>query len=143
MPPPWIYSPKEAQYIYREGRVSLTGPNVTSVPASLVFNIPRNNVGVIREINLNINDMVAATVVTWSLRFNDGPVQGFDNLTLFPRIAASVSATFPPESTLINAPDGAKIDIQITLVSATSHLIGATFRGWFYSKEVAYRYGFF
>lgn len=139
--PPEFFPPPGSRYIYGEGRATIAGPNTTTVIAGLTVQVPRNAVGVIREINLNINDMLVTTDVRWRFTLSGQLVQGYD-LTLFPRLAASVSASFSPESVSIPFPDGALIQFPITVVDAGSYLVGASYRGWFFSKQTAKEYGY-
>lgn len=139
---PWaIYPPPDALDFSRA--VSFTpgaGP-VTVTPAGLQVQLDRGYVAVVRDITLIINDMLATTDVVFRLRVNQGPVQGWEALTILPRVAGSVSRGNLPESTVIRIPDGALIDWQIVVNDAGVYRIGVDYHGWSVSKKTADRYG--
>ena len=105
------------------------------------FTIPRGSVGVIRSINFNINNMLATTVVAIALTLNQGVASGW-SYNIFPRAAASLSVAFGPEETFIKVPDGSLVGFLVTLTDAGTYLIGGTFHGWHFSKNLAEEYGF-
>lgn len=136
--PPRYVQPREGRAIYQEAQVTL-GPGPANATVA-VFTLPVNAVGVLRELLLNINNTVATTDVRWTLLFNDGPVTGYTNLTIFPRAAASVSSSFPAESTFIDVPDRGKIAVRINVLDGGTYQVGVSYRGWFWPKSVEARY---
>lgn len=140
--PPDIYPPPGAQHFTAEGTLSGATIATTTAPGAVLasFQIPPNEVAVVRDVTLSINSMLASTDVRWRLRFNGSLVSGWNDLTIFPRAAASVVATFPPESTLIEVPDGALTEMLVQVVDAGTYFVGATFHGWHYGKSVKTRY---
>lgn len=140
--PPWVYPPPGARYFYPTSNVTLgAGPLVQELPAT-VYQVQTNNVGVIREINLNVNNLLATSNITFRLLFNGAPVQGYDGMFVFPRAVASFSSTFDANSTMVFVPDGARISIQVQVVDAVAYQVGASYRGWYYSKAIAEQYGY-
>ncbi len=140
--PPWVFPPGNAgRYIFEEDVVNLgPGPVVSTELAGTIFNVPQQNVAVIREINLNVNNLLTTSNIVFRLLFNSGPVEGYDDMRVFPRAASSVSIAFPAESTIIHVPEGARISLAVEILDAGSYQLGASHRGWFYSKDVAKRY---
>lgn len=136
--PPRYVQPPEGKAIYSEAQVTL-GPGPANAEVA-VFTLPVNTVGILRELLLNVNNMFVTTNVRWTLLFNQGPVFGYTNLTIFPRSAASVSSSFIAESTFIDVPDRCRISVRINVVDGGTYQLGVTFRGWFWSKSVQARY---
>lgn len=133
--PPEIYPPKEAQSFNVVGTAALgPGPTALTLIAGPLV-LPTNMVGVVREITLVVNNLLTTSLVTFSLRFNQGPVPGFDNLFIAPRAAASVSVSYPPESVLQRVGDGTTIDIAAVVADGGTYQMTATFRGWWYPKD--------
>ncbi len=135
--PPEVYPPPDAAYFSGDGNAT----GVTSAANVLVAaeNIPTQTVAVIREFTINVNDMLTSTDIRWRLRQNNSPISGWDK-TLFPRIAASVGGNFPPELTMVRIIDGGLIDVEIQVNDAGTYQVGASYSGWFFSKETAERY---
>lgn len=133
--PPEIYPTKDAQSFNVVGTATL-GPGpvpLTVVAGPLV--LPTNMVAVVREITLVVNALLTTSLITFSLRFNQGPVPGFDNLFIAPRAAASVASSYPPDSVLQRVGDGTTIDIAAVVADAGTYQMTATFRGWWYPKD--------
>ena len=114
-----------------------------STPASsaIVAACPQNSIGYIRSIQFDINDVVATTLVTFSLLFNEAPVPGWNNIRVFPRVASSVSISYGPEETFIRVPDGQTIALRVTVTDANTYVVGALYHGWHFSKSLAGDYG--
>ncbi len=139
--PPQFSPPRGALDFQATGRGTVAGPNTTTVVPNVSFSIPQNAVGIIRSLEFDINAVTVLTDVTWSLLFNESPVPGWSNISLFPRAASSIAVSYGPEETFIWVPDGQTIQIQVTVVDAASYLIGALFHGWHFSKTIAAEYG--
>lgn len=139
--PPQFSPPRGAKDFQATGSGTVAGPLTTTIVPGVSFRIPRNAVGIIRSLEFDINAVTVTTVVSWSLLFNESPVPGWDNINLFPRAASSIAVSYGPEETFIWVPDGALIQIQVTVTDAASYLIGALFHGWHFSKSIAAEYG--
>lgn len=132
--PPSFFPPSGAKYFTPTGNQVVTGPNVTATMAT--FRVPQNSIGVVRSIVLSANDFLASADVVFALKFDGGPVEGWSNIQLFPRNAASVSLSFEAASTAIDVPDGSLITLDVTVRDAGSYRIGALIHGWYYGKDV-------
>lgn len=133
--PPEIYPTADAQTFNVVGTATLGPGPVASTVIAGPLQLPTNMVGVVREITLVVNNVLVTSLVTFSLRFNQGPVPGFDNLFIAPRAAASVAVSYPPESVLQRVGDGTTIDISAVVADAGTYQMTATFRGWWYPKD--------
>ena len=132
IPAPEIYPWPGAQDFAAEG--FQTGINLASGEVTLAtLVVPTQNVAVVRDLTVIVNTMLATTDARFRFRINDGVVQGYDYRP-FPRPAASLEASFPPESTLIRIPEGATITYTAVILDAGTYDIGAYFHGWFWSK---------
>lgn len=138
---PAIYRPPGAtdffQFANAAGLDAATSP---VEPAGLIFTVPGNNVAVIRGVTLNVNNLLPSSDIVWQLLENGSPIQGWDALTIAPRTAASVSASFPPESTVVRVSDGAQLGMRLEVRDAGTYDVAASYNGWFYGKALADRY---
>lgn len=133
--------PPEAIDFRAGGNNSVTGPATTAAIANSAVNIPRGTVGYIRSVTFNINNMIATTVVSFSVLLNGAPISGWNNISIFPRVAASVSVSFTPDETFIKISDGGTISLQVTVTDGGTYVLGGNFHGWHFSKRVAQDYG--
>lgn len=140
VPVPWIVKPPEAREINIDASAAgFTAANTPQVIAGSAFTVPANNVGVIRSVVLNLNTMLPASLLTWTLRFDQIDVEGWQGLTIFPRNAGSVSVAYGPDETMIMIPEGNVIDAVINVGAAdgNTYQAGITYHGWSYPKRLA------
>lgn len=142
--PPHIYPPTEGytDFFPTAAAQTVTGPNTTVVLTAPTFTLPTNSVGVIRELNFNVNALLTSSDITFQVLVDGSPRVGFDAINIFPRAAASINLNLPPENTFLKLPDAAVVQIRVTVVDGGSYQLGADFRGWFFSKSVGDQYGF-
>ena len=142
--PPHIYPPQEGytEFFPRTASQTVTGPNTTVILTLPRFTLPTNSVGVIREMNFNVNSLLVTADITFTVLIDGAPRIGYDAIVIFPRAAASVNKSLDPENTFLKLTDGAQIEIQVTVVDGGSYQLGADYRGWHFSKTIADQYGF-
>lgn len=131
---PWELPPPGAINFLSEQSASLAGPGTTLRLASLVC--PAHMVGVIRELQFEIDNIVATTVIRYELQFNGMTVPGFSR-TLFPKVAAADIFAFDPRTTMIEIPGNEmEVSVLVRLTDAGPYTIGAMFRGWWYAESI-------
>lgn len=133
--PPWQAPPLGSASFYVSTFATVGPGPLTAEFAGSVFQVPVGNVAIIRSLTLNVNNIVAASRISFALLFNGSPVQGYDQMAVFPRVAASVSVSFTADDTFIHVPDTARISVQVTITDANSYLVGCDFKGWYYAKR--------
>jgi hypothetical protein len=140
VPVPWSIRPPSAREINVDASgTGYTNANTPATIAGSAFTIPPDNVGILRSVVLSVNTMLTTSALTWTLRFNGVPVDGWSQLTIFPRNAGSVSIAFGPTETFIPVPEGTTIDVQIGVgaADANTYQAGVTYHGWSYPKRLA------
>lgn len=139
--PPIIQRPPAANDFNPSAQVSVgPGPGATATPDGLTVEIPSGQVGVIRSFALQVNDLADTSDLTWALLTNGSPVRGWDQLTVFPRVAASVTKVWAPEETYIPLPEGATVSVRITVEDGSTYDIGGNYHGWYYPQTMQARY---
>ena len=106
--------------------------NDTNAPAGLVFTLPPDSVGIVRDFSRYVNDMVAGDNIVWQFRINGNPVPQWNNVTMFPRVVAFGASGDDP---YIFVPAGATLDVNIINNTATAHKIGAGYYGWYWPNR--------
>lgn len=103
----------------------------SNIDIGLLVALPQNNEGIVRSVSIYINNMLATTNLTWTLRFNGAPVPGYNNLSIFPRPAPFVGNTF---ESFIRIPPGNPMNLTVTYSNndGGTYQIGAALSGWFW-----------
>lgn len=89
--------------------------------------IPDNNLAVVSTVTLQITNMVATTNVTWTVLINNTPVQGYNGLSIFPRVAPFVGNTFDIP---IRVRGPATIQVIFSNIDGGAYTVGAALSGW-------------
>lgn len=141
--PPSIQRPPEAKDFNLFGTLTGATTATTTPPAIIAgttFQVPAGNVGVIRALTLDVNNLLASSNIVWGLRFNETRVEGWDALTQFPRNVAAASLAWGPEETFIPVPEGASIDLVVQVNDGGTYTLGGSYHGWYYSMDLAERF---
>ena len=136
--PPYLIRPPSANDI--TVNASAPGFNAANTPAVIpgsVFQLPADNVGILRSVVLSINTLLATSAVLWRFRFDGTPVQGWSQLTIFPRAVATISVAYGPDETFIFVPTAALIDVEFIVADANTYQAGVTYHGWYYDRALA------
>ncbi len=138
-PPHWIPPPNAGAFNVEANWNGFNVGNTPMVIPGSAFVLPEGQVGVIRSLSLNVNILLATSLLVWQLRFDGVPMQGWNALTIFPRAVASASVTFGGNECFIPIPEGAAIDAQMVVGvgDGNTYQAGIAFSGWFYDKTLA------
>ena len=99
------------------------------------FRLPTGAVGWLQNFAQSTLAQDGTTDVTWTLRINDYPVPGFDNVRNVPGLANLLITG--DDDMRIRLPNGCKVDVLITNNAASGPwTLGALVQGW-YHPEVA------
>lgn len=113
-----------------------TAPGLPTAVFPGAFQVPANNVAVIKSISLLANGLLVTSNIRWRLRYNAGLVAGWSNLTINPRAAGSVELSFTPEETAIPVPEGALVDFVVQVLDAGTYQVSVQAHGWWYSTSL-------
>ncbi len=139
VPVPWNVRPPGAREINRDANgVGINAANSPFALPGASFVLPTNHVGVIRSVVLSVNNMVAASQLSWTFIINRVAIEGWNGLTIFPRAAGSVSVAYGPEETFIFLPEQSTVTVQITVAAgdALTYQGGVSYHGWSYPKSL-------
>jgi len=133
-----VKPPSGVDFYFNVGPVVLAagvGSSVVIAPATPLV-VQALYEGIIAFVTIFLDAPNTTTDVTFTLRFNGGPVQGADALRSFPRTANNLSITFPFN---IVAPGSSTIDVLATNNSAFAWNVGAEVGGWQYPESLRRR----
>lgn len=101
------------------------------------FRLPQTQIGVVQIFGIYAQGPTNLTNVTWTLRINQSPVPGWDNIQLPPGAANFVVQNF--SDLRVKIPNGALVDVLITNNNASGPwTVGAKVAGWYNpSSDVA------
>lgn len=135
------FQPAGATPVYAQATAAVAGPASWVVPAAIVTRLPSGSIGVIKDFGITITNMLVTSAVTWQLRVNGQPVSGGPgSVTIAARAAAYVEATPFNFSLTVRVPEGAQLDVMITVADAGAYVVGAYYVGWFYPRRYAEQY---
>lgn len=104
------------------------------------FQVPQGQIGWLQETFLYVLTPDATINATWTVRINQSPVPGFDNLIAPPGLANFY--LIGTDDMRVRLPNGCYVDVLITNNSAAGPwTVGAGLAGW-YHPEVAERRAF-
>lgn len=131
--PPDEFMPAEAQPFRGFGEASVTGAAAGvswAVPAGLQFQLPPNDVGVIRFFGVTARQWFATSDVVWQLRINKAAAPGWGTTRIPTSNSAFISDSWGPQDLKVLLPKGAFIDVLATAFDVTTYVLGAQFVGW-------------
>lgn len=134
--PPDYFPPWNATDFFIQGTAAgLASPSpLTQVGADV--QLPGQSVGVIRDIQLGISAMTTATAVVFSIFINGAPaLGGWGSLTIAPRAAGYVSASYLPESTRVLVPAGSLVQCFVQLNAGGPSDVSMSLHGWFWPEN--------
>lgn len=135
-PPTWVRPPSARDFSISG---TLAGAAVGTTPAAIpgaVFVVPAGNVGVIRSVVFLVNNLLMTSQVSFTLTLNAAAVEGWANIPVLPRVAASVSTSFGPEETAIPVPESNAIAVSVRVLDGAVYQVSTIIHGWFYPKEI-------
>lgn len=128
--PPWVYKlPMSQDFNVNMFSAALAGAaGATVIPVT--FTLPPTFIGYVQIFGIYVLNPTAAQDVTYSLRINGGPVQGWDNIQFPPGVANFAVQNFADLQ--VRIPDGATVDVIITNNNANAWTVGAKIAGWYH-----------
>lgn len=133
--PPWVYKlPMSADFNVNSFSAALAAAAGATVEITS-FTLPRTFVGFVQIFGIFILSPTAVQDVTFTLRVNEAPVEGWDNIKFPPGVANFVVQNFADLQ--VRAPDGARISVLATNNNANAWTVGAKIAGWYhpYTEE--------
>lgn len=120
---------------------SIQGTGIVAAKTAITgasFNVPEGSLGVIRNVSIYVTNMIATTSISWFLQIdNAGGPQGFNPLTMFPRVASSVSNSFDSKIRLTGP---CNVAMFYTQADGGINVIGASFGGWIWAQAADARW---
>ena len=109
---------------------AVVGAQITS-PA-LQFTLPQTMVGVIQIFGIYVQLPNVTTSVQWTLRINQAPVSGWDNIQVPPGAANFVVQNYG--ALQVKVPPGSMVDVLVTNLNGTGPwTVGGKLAGWYNS----------
>jgi hypothetical protein len=134
VPPFWQFKPPEGiDFFFRTAGTLAAGAGSTLILAPTPrFRILPDYSGVIAGVSIFVDTPLTTLDITFTLRWNGGPVQGWDQLEAFPVAANAIIIPFPGN---LQVPGGTDVDVLVTNNSAAGPwTVGATVTGWQWAR---------
>lgn len=114
------------------------GVNNTLVSANSQFRLPMDHVGWLQGFTLYLLSPLATTRLQWTVRINQGPVPGFDNIQNPPGVANF--ELIITNDMRVRVPNGALVDVLITNLDGAAVTAGSVIQGWYHPRTDELRY---
>lgn len=124
--PWWLYKPPTGMDVNNLGQVDFISPGVQKLD-DCKLQLDQNQMGIIREIDIYIDNMAVTSDITFAFLVNGSPIPGYGKIPVFPRTAVSVSAGF---DTFIYLTAGALLEVTATVGDSGAYLVGVGYQGW-------------
>ena len=91
------------------------------------------NVGVLRIVNVGVTNLLATSAIIFRVKVSGATVQGWQ-WSPFAQAVAVLQQEFPPESTLIELPEGARVELVSEVTDAGVYDVDMMAQGWRYGR---------
>lgn len=138
LPPPTVHPPPHANQFRAQGINA--GQVLADEEVTLgTFTLPTGMVGVIRLIEFDVNSLLLTSIIDFRIRVGGMIPTGW-TWRPFATVAAFFAKEFPPESVLINVPEGATVNVTAEILDAGTYTVGGDLQGWFYPLPLGLAY---
>lgn len=130
VPPYWLYKPPEGVdfYFNQEGVLPAGAGSTLILTATPPIFVRPTYEAVVASVNIFVDAPNTGLGAVWTLRFNESPVEGWDSLRSFARIANNLSIEF---SGNVQVKGGTKIDVLVSNTNANGPwTVGVEVTGW-------------
>jgi hypothetical protein len=131
--PPWVYKLPMSQDFNQNNFATVLAAVAGTVVTPVTFQLPPTFVGYIQIVGIYVLSPTATTDITFTLRMNGAPVQGWDNLATPPGVANFFVQNFADvQQRIVN---GGKVTMTVTNNAATGPwTVGAKVAGWYHPE---------
>ncbi len=131
MPPPTVVKPPVG-IDFLEGS-NLTGVNIAASPARFFSRtVPLGAVGWARSIFVQINGLLATSLISFSLRVDGLPVPGFGNIVIPPATLGVFALSYGPDEVYVQIRPGGVLTLEATVSApdAAAYAMSGIVHGW-------------
>jgi hypothetical protein len=132
--PPWVYKLPISADFNRNTFSSVLGAGAGSVIVPVTFTLPDQQVGWLQIFGIYVLTPTALTDITFTLRVNGGPVEGWDNINIPPGVANSFTQNFGDLQ--VRVPNSGHVDVVVTNNNASGPwTVGSKIAGWYHPES--------
>ncbi len=131
--PPWVFKFPMSQDYNRNLFTSVLAAAVGATVIPVEFTLPPTFVGWQQIFGIYVLSPTALTDITFTLRVNGGPIEGWDNIRPPPGVANFIVQNF--SEIQVRVPNSGRIDVIVTNNAATGPwTVGAKIAGWYHPE---------
>lgn len=131
--PPWVYKLPMSQDFNRNNFATALAAVANTVVTPVSFQTPPTFVGYVQIMGIFVLSPTAATDITFTLRINQAPIEGWDNIKPPPGVANFFVQNFADLQ--VRIPNGALVEVVVTNNAATGPwTVGAKVAGWYHPE---------
>ena len=113
----------------------------TTTPAAqvtgCVYLVPDGSIGYLRSFDLQVNQLLITSLITFSVMIDGAAVPGWDALQVVPGNLAVWIKSFGPDEVYLVVPGGKTLEIRVQVADPGVYLVGASMHGWTVAQALA------
>lgn len=128
--PPWIEKLSKSVDFRANDFVEAIGANATIAPLAWQFRLPTGAIGFIQQFTFYILQPGVTSSIRFTVRINNGPVPGWDDITTPPGISNFTIRTFNDMRVPVGS--GGLVSVTAENLTANPETVGADIAGWYH-----------
>lgn len=128
--PPW-YAQKYQSSVDWSAKAAnfAAAASSSTTPAGFTFTCPLNTKAVIKQITVTVQNILAASTITWAMKRSQGPFPGFDDQLIAPCSASAI--IIPYNDVDLRFEQGDKISFTLTESGGNAYTCSVSASGWY------------
>jgi len=136
--PPYLYKLPSSSDFNQNNYATVLAAAISTQVVPVSFQLPQQSVGYLQQFGLYCLSPTNLTNVTFTIRINEGPVPGWDNVLLPVGVTNLTLQNFADLQ--IRLPNNCKVDVLVTNNAATGPwTVGAKIAGWYHTSQAEER----
>ena len=136
--PPWFdVRPPSAREI-GPLRALQAGFTAANTPALLpfAFTLPSARTGTIKSFGIQASNLLLTSQIFWTIFFDNTPVQGFSDVSLYPAAALVSGLSWEPSEVNLIVPEASTITRGGNVLDGGTYQLGAELHGWHVASKL-------
>lgn len=136
--PPWFdVRPPSAREIgpLRALQAGFTAANTPAV-LPFAFTLPSARTGAIKSFGIQASNLLLTSQIFWTIFFNEIPVQGFTDVSLYPAAAVVSGLNWEPSEVNLIVPEASVITVGVNVLDGGTYQLGAELHGWHVASKL-------
>lgn len=131
IPLPEVFPIPDAKEFNPSGTIATAAVQLGVAITGATIDIPPANLVIIRGLNISVANMTILTNVTFTILYNNAPIQGYSGISIFPRVTPFIENGL---ESFIRLKGPGTVQVVFSNIDGGPYTIGAGFNGWFWPE---------